>query len=53
MLKGITERKALNLLKKIMDKNKDARYLIGKGFYNNNLPSPSSSKIFAPPAPVS
>ena len=49
MLKGISEKKALKLLKKIMNKNRDVKYLIGKGFNNNDMPSPIKRNILMNP----
>ena len=42
-------KKALNLLKKIMDKNKNVKYMIGKGFNNNDMPSPIKRHILTNP----
>ena len=49
MLKNISEKKALNLLKKIMDRNKNVKYMIGKGFNNNDMPSPIKRHILTNP----
>ena len=49
MFRGISEKKALDLLKNIMDKNKEVKYMIGKGFNNNNMPSPIKRNILMNP----
>jgi glycine dehydrogenase len=49
MLKGISEKKALNLLKNIINKNKEVKYLIGKGFNNNDMPSSIKRNILTNP----
>jgi glycine dehydrogenase len=49
MLKGISEKISLEVLKKMMDSNKKAKYMIGKGFYNNNMPSPIKRHILMNP----
>ena len=49
MLRGINEKKSLELLKKIMDKNKSVKYMIGKGFNNNDIPSPIKRNILMNP----
>ena len=49
MLKGISEKKALDLLNNIMNKNKNVKYLIGKGFNNNNIPSSIKRNILMNP----
>ena len=42
-------KKALNLLKKIMNRNKNVKYMIGKGFNNNDIPSPIKRHILTNP----
>jgi glycine dehydrogenase len=48
-MKGISEVRALEKLKKIMSKNKIVTSLIGKGYYNCNLPSPIRRHVLENP----
>ena len=49
MLKGVSEKRSLEILKKVIDKNKDAKFMIGKGFNNNNMPSVIKRNILMNP----
>ena len=39
MLKGLSEHRSINILKNIINKNKNVKSLIGQGFYDSILPS--------------